>query len=200
MTRRKAYVPRKPFRFENPEAFPAWVYIRPPGEAAVLRGGPVFDVMADMGLRVQRLEQQGDDEVVQVVFGYRPWTFVFCTVPYAPWPAEVLANEYCSVIMDCHFPIMDMGQVTGDDGTIIEIIDRKDDLLANLALAEVVTVPHPTWAADLAEVNPNVFVLPDLHEDEDRGGVRFISRLSAAASLSGQVKQARWRARGEMGL
>lgn len=48
--RRRAYRPTRqepPFKLENPEAFPAWVYGRSLGDADTLRGGPVFDALAE---------------------------------------------------------------------------------------------------------------------------------------------------------
>ncbi len=201
MIRRRVYRPKRaepPFRLDDPEAFPAYVFSPSAStEAAWLRGGPVFEAMAEMGFRVQVLEQQ---DAVEVTI-HRPWTFLFMHVPSADWAPvmESLADRPCSVIMDCHFPIMNMGDATGSDESLIATIDTMDTLLANLALAEVVTVPHPDWAADLAEVNQNVFLLPDL-EETGHGVQLFMSRIAAAANMSGQVKQARWRARGEMGL
>lgn len=201
MTRRRAYRPKKhapPFQLENPEAFPAYVFSpSATPEAAWLRGGPVFEAMAEMGFRVQILDPHCAVEVAI----HRPWTFLFMHVPAADWAPtmESLADRPCSVIMDCHFPIMNMGDATGTDEVLIATIDNKDTLLANLALAEVVTVPHPNWAADLAEINPNVFLLPDLEETEHGVG-QFMARMATAAQLSGQVKSDRTRLRGEMGL
>lgn len=197
--RRKAVrVVRRP-RFENPELFPAWIFAKPPDgyDAVNLRGGPVFEVMAEMGLRVQVIEAGAGDVRVEFL---RPWTYVYLPVPAddcQPW-VEGLPS-YSSVIMDCHFPIMNMETAIGTDRTLIDVIDNKDTLLANLAAADVVTVPKETWAADLSEVNPNVFLLPDLREsDQDPSG--FIMRLSEIAQASIRVKQARLVARREMGL
>lgn len=197
--RRKAVrVARLP-RFENPELFPAWIFAKPPAgyDAVNLRGGPVFEVMAEMGLRVQVIEAGAGD--VRVEF-HRPWTYVYLPVPSADCSAWVEGlPSYSSVIMDCHFPIMNMETAIGADQTLIDLIDNKDTLLANLAVADVVTVPKEEWAADLAEVNRNVFLLPDLKESDQDPSV-FIMRLSEIAQASAKAKQSRLDARREMGL
>lgn len=199
MTRRKVYRPRRPPRLENPDLFPAWVFCKPPDgfDAVRLRGGPVFEAMAAVGFRVQVVEPGA----VRNIEIRPPWTFVYVPVPSEDWSgsASGLEDLRCSVIMDCHFPIMDVGALIGADQAIIDTIDHKDTLLANLALAEVVTVPQPGWAADLAEVNPNVHVLPDLVED-DLGGQEFIMRLGEIAQASIKVKTGRWETRKELGL
>lgn len=198
MTRRKVYQPRRKVRVKNPDLFPAWVWCKPPAAFGAVwkRGGPVFDAMAGMGWRVQVVES-GKRTRIEIV---PPWTYIFLPVPSedaSEW-CESLTNSRCSVIMDCHFPIMNMETAIGTDQAVIDAIDGKDTALANLALAEVATVPHPSWAADLAEVNPNVFLLPDLPDDTD--GEEFIVRLSEAATASTKVKAERWRTRKEMGL
>ncbi len=196
MTRRRAYVPRKPVRLENPELFPAWVFVQPPAafDAINLRGGLAFEAIAAAGFRVQVVPAGASERVGF----YPPWTYLYLPVPAEDCRGWVEGLPYhCSVIMDCHFPIMDMETAMGSDQALIDVIDNKDTLLANLACADVVTVPKESWAADLAEVNPNVFLLPDMEPGSEQA---FIMRLAEVAAASVQVKAARWRARGEMGL
>lgn len=181
---------------ENPNLFAAWAWLRPADDfdAPRLRGGPVFEEMARLGFRVQTIPA-GVEARVEV---WRPWTFVVLSVPSSDasgWIDEL--PNHSSVIMDCHFPIMDMETAIGANDQLVDIIDNKDMLLANLAAADVVTVPRPEWAADLAEVNPNVFLLPDYDE---RCPQAFHLRLGEVALASQQVKAARARLRGEMGL
>lgn len=197
---RRAPDPEPLPKVENPELFLAWVWCEPQEayDAPHLRGGPIFEAMADMGLRVQVIPQTATGEVAQVTIR-RPWTIVFATVPAADFTsaATAMADDTCSVIMDCYWPIMNMEQAIGTDDQIIGVIDHKDVLLANLALADVVTVPHARWAEQLAEVNPNVHILPDYEDDQPE---RFALRLQEIAQASIRVKQARQAARREMGL
>jgi hypothetical protein len=183
---------------ENPALFPGWVWAKPPPDfdAPRKRGGPVFELMKQMGMRVEVFE--GGDTAARVPI-WRPWTYIVLSLPAADcseWMGS-LDDLACSVIMDCHFPIMNMGNAIGANSDIVDIIDNKPILLANLALADVITVPQPGWAADLAEVNPNVFLLPDFDEANAEA---FSLRLMEIAQASVGVKQARQAARREMGL
>lgn len=109
------------YRVENPERFPAWVWLRPPDayDAPRKRGGPVFEEMARLGFRVTMFDQ----------------------------------------------------------GIGVRV--------------------QPGWAADLAAINPNVYLLPNF---EEHRGDEFGLRLAEIALASAQVKQARQAARREMGL
>lgn len=185
------------YRVENPERFPAWVWLRPPDayDAPRKRGGPVFEEMARLGFRVTVFDQGAE---VRVPIN-RPWTYIVCSVPggdCGPW-VESVADDPCSVIMDCHFPIMNMEIAIGADTEIMAVIDNKETILANLALADAVTVPQPGWAADLAAINPNVYLLPNF---EEHRADEFGLRLAEIALASASVKQARQAARREMGL
>lgn len=186
------------YRVENPSLFPAWVWMRPPDayDAPRKRGGPLFAEMDRLGFRVQVIPQT---TAVHNVAIWRPWTYIVCSLPSGDFTetAESVDDAPCSVIMDCHFPIMNMEQAIGDDEQLIHIIDNKESLLANLALADAVTVPQAGWAADLAAVNPNVFLLPDY---TDATADRFGVRLAEVAQASANIKKARQAARREMGL
>lgn len=185
------------YRVENPSLFASWVWISPPDEfdAPVKRGRRLFEEMAHIGYRVELLSAGWEGQLSI----WRPWTFIVGPVPAADVSAWVggLDDLHCSVIFDCHFPIMNLETAIGADDQIIGVIDRKDVMLANLALADAVTVPHPSWATDLAEVNPNVFLLPDY---DDRSADRFGIRLAEIAQTSMRIKLDRQRVRKEMGL
>jgi len=212
-----------PVKFERPELMPAWVWCEPPADfdAIRLRGELYFAGLEETGIRVQRVKA-GTAYNAAV---YQPWTFMFMMLPWDDFAdhAEWFATRNASLIMDCHFPIMNMETAVGSDQTLVDIIDRKDTLLANLALADAVTCPRPEWAADLAEVNPNVFVLPDIeapawmYDDSDSdeepsdaevdeyesamaSAQRFGMRMMEIAQASIRVKQERMRARREMTL
>lgn len=154
----------------KPELFPAYVFIAPPDEASErLRGRLFFDQMAEMGLRVTQVKgvEPGDEvgDGVASVPIVRPWTFLFMSVPsvdFTDYFGE-FAMMPCSIIMDVHFPIMDREKITVTGrGSVEQVWADRDVMLANLAGADAVTVSHPDWAADLAEINPNVFYLPDI--------------------------------------
>jgi hypothetical protein len=193
----EAFAP--PARIENPDLFPAWAWLRPPDDfnAPYLRGELFFETAADMGLRVQTIAAGAVGDEARVAI-WRPWTYVVLPLPASDvsgWIGGL--PDHCSVIMDCHFPIMDMETAVGSADQLVEIIDQKDMLLANLALADVVTVPRPVWAEALARVNPNVFVLPDFDEARpDAFGLRMVE----IALASVRVARARAAACEEMGL
>jgi hypothetical protein len=188
---------------ENPELYPAWGYQidseRNP-EVARLRGKDAFDAMEQIGLRVEEISGRGGSFEIR-----KPWTYIFMFVNTdVDSTEELLATEGapCSIIMDCHFPIMRLEHAfTKDPDDMFKLIENRDIILGNLALADAVTVPNSDWAADLAEVNPNVYYLPDLHiesgdDDEPTGREiedlnRFIVRLNEVANASAAAKKAR---------
>ncbi len=212
-------------KIEKPELFPAYVYLQPPDVNAVrLRGKALFDLMAGLGYRVQQIPGAvpvpGAKQEAQIGI-YKPWTFVFVPVGYADIGPllDSLEQNSCSFIMDCHFPIMDMSRIVADAETFANVAGNRDVMLANLRIADAVTCPKAEWAADLAEVNPNVFLLPDLElpdfcygpsgdldaevdaDDFDYEGENpielinaFIGRFVQIALESSQAKQRRWAA------
>lgn len=159
------------YKVENPKLFPAYVMVRSPDErTARLRGEIFFETVAQQGLRVQFVdgsEEPGSEEMIGIM---RPWTYVFMPVPFvdAGPRFDGLEELACSVIIDVHFPIMNRGEIrSGGRFSVEEVWARRGIMLANLARADAVTVSQPGWAADLAEVNPNVFYLPDLDLPEE---------------------------------
>lgn len=188
-------------RVENPDALNAWVVIEPPKgfDAANLRGGPLFDALKMMGLRVQLIpghdgtKGPGPSAEIEI---HRPWTHIF--MPVGPADFALLYERlpwYCSVIMDCHFPIMNPEMMIGSDEALAGVMAHRDQMIANLALAEAVTVPHPHWAANLAALNPNTFYLPDFKGD----GGEFVVKLGEISNTAVATKMARLRLRREMG-
>lgn len=214
-----------PIRFERPDLLPAWVWVEPPPDfdAIRLRGQLFFEGLEESGIRVERIKPGGKYKPT----AWQPWTYVFMMLPWADFApyAEWFLARPMSIIMDVHFPIMNMEKAIGSSQVLIDIIDRKDVLLANLAMADAVTVSRPEWAADLAEINPNVYCLPDLeapawmyHDSDDdsdeepseaevaeyeagmRNAQQFGMRMVEIAQASVRVKQERLRARREMQL
>lgn len=154
-------------KIDNPSLYPAWVYLEPPEnfDAPKLRGGPCFDVLEEVGIRVQRIKPSpADADVVQMhrVAIYLPWTFLFMPVLVGDMSSTLdMLSEIrgCSVIMDCHFPVMSPNDLVGPDSDLVR--DNRDTILNNLSLADAVTVSQPQWAADLVGEVPNVYYLPD---------------------------------------
>lgn len=110
----------------------------------------------------------------------RPWTFLYVPVQtddaaeWLPWFQE----RTCSVIMDVHFPVMRQETVLGDDATILEVLEHREQMITNLSLACAVTVSQEAWTADLAEVNPNVWFLPDIEPGDDDSLTEFTIKFS----------------------
>jgi hypothetical protein len=170
-------------------------------EVARLRGKDAFDAMAQTGIRVEEIVGDGASFKIQ-----QPWTYYFTFVNTDISVGEELLQlegTPSSVIMDCHFPVMRLEHAfTKVPDDMFKLIENRNIILGNLALADAVTVPSPGWAADLVGVNPNVFYLPDLQMESDYYGDtmmdreiedvnRFIVRLSEAASASAVAKKAK---------
>jgi hypothetical protein len=169
--RRKAHGRRL---VENPQVFPRYVYAEPANtfNAVELRGGPFFDALAREGFDVMRISAGGllDVEAIR-----RPWTFIYLPVPSAD-VVDAVRSWYrrpCSVIMDVHFPLINQETIIGDDEAILQSLEFREQMIANLGVACAVTVSQEQWAADLAAVNPRVWFLPDLHDDDPDSGDAF---------------------------
>lgn len=175
---------------ENPELYPAWlVQVSNNEQVQQLRGLPVFEMLLDIGIRVEFLVQ-GENEIKIK----KPWTYIFVPVPIVDFTDQrkMFDQNPCSVIMDCHFPIMHLEQAWSyDPDDMFSIIESKDIMLHNLSLADAVTVPQTAWAADLAEVNSNVFLLPDLQEESEEAATKFMLRLNEIAAASVTYRRAR---------
>lgn len=205
-------------KIENPDIFPAYIYVSSPDERARrLRGQAAFEGLAELGLRVEEIRTvPSPDQAAMVEIRIRrPWTFVFlpvAPVDFSPY-AEAFHDKPCSIIMDCHFPITRMEYAIAEDSEQLAAMwAAQPVMLANLRLADAVTVPQPDWAADLAGEVPNVYVLPDLelpeafyrqHEgltDEDCDAIEevgtypgnaFVVRFQEIAMAAQQRKAAR---------
>lgn len=180
---------------EDPDAFPSWVYqyTSTPEYEFVnnLRGVPMFKMMEEVGFHVTGWDMESPSFEIQ----FRgAWTHVFLMAPPYDDLTKVQQGWECrnaSIIIDCHFPIVDMTHVAAPDADFMRIIEHRDVMLNNLRLAEAVTTPRAEWAADLAQFNPNVFILPDLdlHDgDSDRVAgeklIRFQVRFASAANAA----------------
>jgi hypothetical protein len=183
-------VPPEP-RLENPQAFPLFVVCEQSEQfgAKTKRGRPYFDAAANVGLEVQRVPLGADLELRP----RRPWTYVFMHVPIADFRPIIddrhRHRDPVSFIFDCHFPIMRMDTIIGDDETVLLTLESRAVLLANLGAACAVTVPRREWAADLAEVNPRVWWLPDI-DDETTDPDVFEASVGAFALRFAEVAQA----------
>ena len=151
-------------KVENPELWPAFVYL--PGASPMerkLRGEAVFLSLREAGMLVHI----GDGVTSSDVYLDTPVTFIYMSVPAedaTSWIGQIQGDYRGGVvIVDCHFPITRPEDwiSTVDHERIVAAIPA---MMTNMMCADAVTVPHPIWAADLAEQVPeiNVFVLPDL--------------------------------------
>ena len=174
---------------ENPELYPVWVVqFSPSEEAEALRGKQVFEMMQEFGFRVDILNHPAPVVIRQ------PWTYLFCPVPIVDFTEhrKALDTQPCSVIMDCHFPIMALEHAfTPEPDGMFELIESREVMINNLSLADAVTVPHEKWAADLAEVNPHVFLLPDVDNDSEDSYAKFMARVNEIAVMSHRTRKAR---------
>lgn len=181
-------------KIENPDLFPSYVYVSSPDEHAYrVRGQLFFDNLAKLGLHVDQVRGTAAAELGSWTLKIRrPCTILFYPVPHEDFgpQAKMLSRHPVAVIMDCHFPIMDLTHVIADEATLTLLEQTRPVMLANLAMADAVTVPHPAWAAELAEVNSNVYVLPDLvasdvfYSDDDDIDVPEDEWLAGEQSLS----------------
>jgi len=195
-------------KVENPEMFPAWaVQFDTYEPSAIMRGKPWAQLLAERGLRVTEITPEHNGFYTQ-----QPWTYLYMPVSLVQSMVgmfESLETASCSVILDCHFPItqLDQAYTIDDPDNILTVIEHKDDIIESLKLADLVTVPHPDWAEELAEITPHVFLLPDLivgegfsmDEDSDYEPtmedmyniVNFTTRMSEAATQSTTNKRSR---------
>jgi hypothetical protein len=179
------------FKIENAERFPAYIYSGfpddDPYDTEVKRGGPYFETLREAGFRVTRLPPGPVSEIPIV----QPWTFIFVPVPFTDVSPHIeqLTTLSCSVVFDCHFPIMQLERVqTPDNDIFLQVIESKEVILANLAKACAVTVPHTEWAAELATVNPRVWWLPDIEaEDDEASIIKFASKFMEIAVATQQL-------------
>lgn len=183
-------------KIENPDLFASWIYGFAGDEVADARGRDVFLLYAELGMRTVEWKMDGSTEFT--LQAWKPWTHLFVPVPHNPLPEDGwdwFAKSPISVIMDVHFPLMDLSRafiVGGDQDDVLKLIENKEVMLESLARADAVTVSQPDWAADLAHVNPNVFYLPDVnHEDGEESLVRFQLKLMEVATLAMNSKRAK---------
>lgn len=154
----------------NPDLYPTFIYVSP-GElwdADIKRGSEFFVSLEDMGLHVHLIDPD-DGGFSTELFGPN-WTIVFMRVPDIPFKDAIstITQHRASIIFDCFFPIMAMeNMVYVDSEHEKQVIANRDVMLENLKAACAVTTPHPEWSAALAEVNQNVWTLPDCNSDED---------------------------------
>lgn len=176
---------------ENPEAFPAWVFRLDATDAArELRGLRAFEMLRDMGMRVHEVPADGGETMIQL-----PWTFIYMPVPWDDFTQarKGLDRAPCSVIMDCHFPAVDMSTayVDGDPDGMFKMIESREVILNNLRLADAVTVPRADWAVDIAAYNATTFILPDLVHDNERALSKWIIKLNEVAVASANSRKRR---------
>lgn len=181
---------------ENPSNFPKWVCQYPDNEQyQQLRGLPAFELLEqEVGIRVQYVIGGDPNEKSQIEI-VKPWTFLFMPVPITDFAEsrKRLDVTPCAVIMDCTFPIMNLENafvIDRPDG-MFDLIESREVVLNNLRLADLVTVPRPGWAFDLAAELDNVFLLPDLVLSEGDGDDELTDRdMEALNKFLGRLSEA----------
>jgi hypothetical protein len=162
------------------------------------RGGPVFEMWQSLGYDVHIVRGAEASPV-----RHPAWTFF----PVVPRP-EVVAMldrwkryEGTVAVVDVCFPMGRPDCYVGLDGPDRAAIAAWTDPLVRRAgfavvgAADAVTVPHahwdgyPGWIDDLAEHNPNVYVLPDLDAADPDAEARFAGRLLSVWRSTVRTKQ-----------
>lgn len=156
-------------KIENPDAWPAYVYIEPMDgifDAIRKRGADYFDFLAEAGFNVTRLSAENEDRKLTI---RPPWTLVYLPLERTtPDTISAFSKGLCSVIVDVHFPVVHQETVlTENDDALLDLLERREEMLETLRRACAVTVSQEEWAADIAEFNSNVWYLPDIKDDEE---------------------------------
>jgi hypothetical protein len=190
--------------FENPELFPVWIWGHEVEPISRLRGLAYYSYLEASGLRVQHVAVGSENSRFQLKIE-QPWTYVIFPVPMIDWTQ--IMGEYvklnCSFILDVHFPIMNLSQATSlVPGGVLQLVKSQEMMLANLAVADAVTVSNSEWAAELSEFVDNVFYLPDLvmpdwaygddtayagDEDGTDSFTTFVAKMASIQASSQQV-------------
>lgn len=128
-----------------------------------LRGLLFFYIMAAVAPELKvSVSMPTEGEPVVVTTQSSRVNIVYLPVPTKPVDENLASlrggRALVGVILDCHFPLGRIEDVTGPGAEVIQM--NGDVIRANLALADAATVPHAAWAADITA--NNVFVLPDL--------------------------------------
>ncbi len=131
-----------------------------------LRGGRYFtEMQARNPGRCMR------NETARVGFHRGCATIMHMPLPTADITAQVadmrlaydVPEHWKRFTVDLVFPLMEAYNMVGDAEEIIDIIDNREVLLANLRAADGVTVSQPEWMADLPDdLQAKAYVLPDI--------------------------------------
>lgn len=180
-------------KIENPDLFPTWVYGFAGPETADLRGKAVFELYAEIGMRVVEVELGKALEFQ----AWKPWTHIFLPVPHVQIPDEMwdwFERSPVSLVLDCHFPLMNLTQayVIDEPDRMFDIIEAKEIMIENVRRAHAVTVSNLDWVMDIAALNPNTFYLPDIRwEDGEDSIVSFQLKLMEAATATHRIRTSR---------
>lgn len=155
----------------TPGLFPTWIWMMSPVDTVNhLRGGPFFRRLHELGFKVQFVQGESVEEMDESCESFgadieinSPWTFIF----FAEVPVNDLTQTFadlahapCSIIIDCHHPLVDIDED-------VSYYRFRDVMLRNLSMAHAVTTSKPEWATQLVDYNENVFNLADCPIDID---------------------------------
>lgn len=161
------------------------------------RGGPVFEDWERCGYPVVTSRHVGS------YLRYPGW-FLICvpgTRKDLDLMGRILANPERNVIaVDVCFPLMrpDASLSLEDPAGVAFWTDPGTRRIGVEAIrrADAVVTPtpawdgYPTWVEDLADLNPNVYVIPDLRPGDAVDMTRFGSDLVGMWELTAAVKEA----------
>lgn len=158
-----------------------------------LRGGPIFEVMQVGGYKVIIPDQSGK---MSVPASGRLMVLMDLQVDVVDW-VESLRDQWGSVVLvDVTGPVWDparMGELEPGAREYWSDPDRQQAARHLIELADGVTTPHVSFTELLADLNEQVFVLPDLDEESDASVMGFMVKLNLAWHTAAEAKGARLR-------
>ncbi len=77
------------------------------------------------------------------------------------------------VMLDLHFPITTPWDISGDDETVLSVLDDRESMLRNIERADVVTCSRIEWMSELYDLTHRLYFAPDLAPDDAGDTERF---------------------------
>jgi hypothetical protein len=142
---------------------PTFVFLHPLDDNhRRLRGGDWFDTIRDGGFPV--VTSSDDEPGINPAGRNLIFACVHADAPYVEALVGIAARPYSCLLVDVCGPIWAPDQVLGQQAARDYWADpgNYERALQLLRAADGVTTPHPAYAEWLLDVNPNVFVLPDV--------------------------------------
>lgn len=180
-----------------PATMPMLVFVHPLDDNyARLRGRAYFEMIREGGFDVVTSADPGG---VSVPTNRRLLIFAAIAgdAPLVDALLDLAASPSTCVLVDVPGPVWAPEQIIGSDDAraFWSWPENQDRAYRLVTAADGVTTPHAALVEPLLEVNPNVFVLPDLTHDDDECGCeaaeRFGRTLMLAWHTATELKMAR---------